>query len=208
MTTHSELTHSLERAWSAIRTINHDVPNAVIVIYAHSAGDRRGHFWYNAWHSTNGSQTTDIDEVHISSTILNEPAESVLQTLLHEAAHGLAKTRNLQDTSRQGRYHNAIYARLAAEVGLTTALEPGAGIITPDITGETHAKYQPILNDLQAALTLWQDQQTRRGRGTGKSSHLKLTCPECGRSIRASQKVIDAGPIICQPCKTAFIATA
>jgi hypothetical protein len=31
----------------------------------------------------------------------------VLGTLLHEAAHGLAQARSIQDTSRQGRYHTA-----------------------------------------------------------------------------------------------------
>jgi hypothetical protein len=31
----------------------------------------------------------------------------VLGTLLHEAAHGLADTREIKDTSRQGRYTTA-----------------------------------------------------------------------------------------------------
>src|SRR6266542_4043035 len=37
----------------------------------------------------------------------------VLATMLHEAGHGLAAARNLKDTSRQGRYHNAKYKALA-----------------------------------------------------------------------------------------------
>ena len=36
-------------------------------------------------------------------------------TLLHEAAHGLAQPRKVQDTSRGGRYHNRRYATLAAD---------------------------------------------------------------------------------------------
>jgi hypothetical protein len=42
----------------------------------------------------------------------------VLGTLLHEAAHGLAKTRGIKDTSRQGRFHNLRYKALAEELGL------------------------------------------------------------------------------------------
>jgi hypothetical protein len=42
----------------------------------------------------------------------------VLDTELHEAAHGLAAARGIQDTSRQGRYRNARYRGLAEELGL------------------------------------------------------------------------------------------
>ena len=49
----------------------------------------------------------------------------VLGTLLHEAAHGLAQARGIQDTSRQGRYHNRRYATLARELGLeVTSVQP------------------------------------------------------------------------------------
>src|SRR6266545_1119836 len=44
---------------------------------------------------------------------LRRGARDVLATMLHEAGHGLAAARNLKDTSRQGRYHNAKYKALA-----------------------------------------------------------------------------------------------
>jgi len=46
----------------------------------------------------------------------------VLGTLLHEAAHGMAATRQIKDTSRQGRYHNRRFAELAAELGITVEM--------------------------------------------------------------------------------------
>jgi hypothetical protein len=45
-------------------------------------------------------------------------AGSCSETLLHEAAHGLADVRRIQDTSNKNRYHNQRFARLAKELGL------------------------------------------------------------------------------------------
>ena len=56
---------------------------------------------------------------------LRRGARAVLGTLLHEAAHGVATTRGIKDTSRQGRYHNRRFAELAAELGIT--VEPARG---------------------------------------------------------------------------------
>jgi hypothetical protein len=47
-----------------------------------------------------------------------EGAEHTLTTILHEAAHALADVRQVQDTSRQGKYHNRRFVQLAAELGL------------------------------------------------------------------------------------------
>ncbi|WP_219419925.1 hypothetical protein [Pseudonocardia nigra] len=51
----------------------------------------------------------------------------MLGTLLHEAAHGVATTRGIKDTSRQGRYHNRKFAELAEELGITVALDGARG---------------------------------------------------------------------------------
>lgn len=51
----------------------------------------------------------------------------VLGTLLHEAAHGVASTRGIKDTSRQGRYHNRRFAQLATELGIVVAPDGARG---------------------------------------------------------------------------------
>jgi hypothetical protein len=38
----SNLTHALEKAWTAIRTVHPGVRPAVITVYRHAKGDRRG----------------------------------------------------------------------------------------------------------------------------------------------------------------------
>ena len=60
----------------------------------------------------------------ISGEGLARTPREVLGTLLHEAAHALAAARGITGTSRQGRYHNKKYARLADELGLDVAEDP------------------------------------------------------------------------------------
>ena len=46
-------------------------------------------------------------EVFIATELLADGAADVFGVLLHEAAHAIAAARDIKDTSRQGRYHNA-----------------------------------------------------------------------------------------------------
>src|SRR6266571_146279 len=58
---------------------------------------------------------------------LDRGARGVLGVALHEAAHAAAAVRRIQDTSRQGRYHNVRYRRLAEELGLPVEQMDGFG---------------------------------------------------------------------------------
>lgn len=206
MTTLSSLTSALERCWTAIRTINPDVRDAALVVYLHQNCDRRGHFQENSWTTTNALK---LDEVHISSHILAEGAQSVFRTLLHEACHSVATRRDVQDVSRQGRYHNKRFRDLARELGLTTAKEPGIGYVTPGITVRAQNTYANAIAELETAIELYQmlvPVGAGAGKGKGKRSRmLKLTCPVCHRIIRATRKTIELGPIVCGPCVAAFL---
>jgi hypothetical protein len=56
--------------------------------------------------------------VFVSGECLAQGPEMVLETLLHEAAHGVADARKIKDTSRGNRYHNQKFVELAEELGL------------------------------------------------------------------------------------------
>lgn len=101
MATISQTSHAIEGALTAIRMTHPDVRPAIVAIYRHERGDRRGHFQAEAWRVQGRKDAPD--EIHISSVILAEGAESVLRTLLQQAAHSIAAARGIQDTSRQGR---------------------------------------------------------------------------------------------------------
>lgn len=205
MTTLSGVTAALERCWTAIRTVHQDVRDAAMVVYLHERGDRRGHFWQDSWLTRENDK---LDEVHISSHILNQGSESVFRTLLHEACHSVAAFRGIQETSRQGRYHNRRFADLATELGLVVGKSPSDGCVTLYLTDEARGQYINAMADLGIALSLWQSLGAHNGQGDAHGRHntsVKLRCPQCRRIIRASRACVDVGPISCGVCLTWFV---
>jgi hypothetical protein len=114
---------ALEAMWETMRDRHSDVPAAVLVLGSGTIGMRPGevklgHFASTRWRLAEASDAAGVlPEVFVGGEGLVDGAAAVLGTLLHEAAHAIAHTRRIQDTSRQGRYHNRRYAALAAEMG-------------------------------------------------------------------------------------------
>jgi hypothetical protein len=160
----SLLVAALEHTWHTIRTHHPHVPEAVLVVASGADGKRLnlGHFAPHRW-QVNGA---DRHEVLIGGEGLHRGPLEVLGTLLHEAAHGLAQARGIQDTSRQGRYHNRRYATLARELGLEVASVPPIGWSATTVPTQTAAAYASPLQDLAAALILWRRHDHRLGTGS------------------------------------------
>ena len=158
-----------------------------------------GHFAPHRW-QVNGA---DRHEVLVGGEGLQRGPVDVLGTLLHEAGHGLAQARDIQDTSRQGRYHNRRYAQLARELGLEVAsIQPigWSATTVPDATADTYAGQ---LEDLAAALVLWRRQEHRTGAGPRSRNLLAATCG-CGRRIRVAKTTLAEAPILCSLCIQPF----
>jgi hypothetical protein len=102
-----------------------------------------------------GADSTAVAELFVGGEGLAQGAESVLATLLHEAAHGLADVRNIQDTSRQGRYHNTRYKAVGEELGLTVAQVAGIGWSGTALADDTAATYSAELGQLARAITAY-----------------------------------------------------
>jgi len=199
----SDLTAALERCWTAIRTVYPHTRPAIITVYLHLKGDRRGSYRQDSWTDHANDRT---DEVHISSHILSEGPESVFQTLLHEACHSVAVARGIQDTSRQGRYHNYEFQRIAYELGLLTAQTTTVGWVTTSLAPKTMITFENALGELEDALTIWQENTpppTPRTT-TSRSNGMRAECPSCHRMFRISNRSFDFGPILCVPCGVAF----
>ena len=96
----------------------------------------------------------------MAGEVVNDP-ERVLGTLLHEAAHALAHLRGIKDTSRGGRYHNAEFRTLAAEVGLDAAQVGTLGWSDTSLTEDTRAAYRVSLQRL-ATITVTRRAESRR----------------------------------------------
>jgi hypothetical protein len=196
--TASLLLAALEQAWQTIRTRHPEVPEAVLVVASGSEGKRLnlGHFAPHRW-QVHGS---DRHEVLVGGEGLQRGPTDVLGTLLHGAAHGLAQARSIQETSRQGRYHNRRYATLAAELGLEVTIVKPIGWSATTVPQHTAVSYSSLLEQLAAALVLWRRQEHRIGTGTRSRNLLAAACG-CGRRIRAAKATFAQAPIICGACQ-------
>ncbi|MGH3233143.1 MAG: hypothetical protein ACRDOH_07785 [Streptosporangiaceae bacterium] len=202
------LVAALDRAWAAVRARHPDVPEVVIALGAGSAGNAPGtltlgHFAGDRWQRGDGGS---LPEMFVAGEGLGRGARAVLGTVLHEAAHGLASTRGIRDTSRQGRYHNTRYRRLAEELGLAVAQVDGIGWSGTTVTDAAAAVYAAEIGDLAGALVAWRHPERRGGgRAGGSNNGLAARCG-CGRRIRVAPAVYDAGPITCGICGGDFTA--
>ena len=122
---------------------------------------------------------------------------------MHEAAHGLAQTRQVQDTSRGGRYHNRRYATLARELGLEVASVKPIGWSATTVPEPTASAYAWQLEELQAALVLRRRQEHRIGTGPRARNLLAAACG-CGRRIRVAKATLAQAPILCGACQQPF----
>ena len=197
----SLLVAALEHTWHTIRGRHPDVPEAVLVVASGAEGKRLnlGHFAPHRWQV----QGANRHEVLVGGEGLQRGPVDVLGTLLHEAAHGLAQARGVQDTSRQGRYHNRRYATLARELGLeVTSIQP-IGWSATTVPTQTAAAYAGQLEDLAAALILWRRQEHHSGTGPRSRNLLAAACG-CGRRIRVAKTTLAEAPILCGACEQPF----
>ncbi len=220
------LVAALTATWRAIQDRPADVPDVVLTLGSGSVGARRGevtlgHFAASRWHTTEPTTATDQDaeqdqeaedrgeeqpapglsmaELFVGGEGLRRGARDVLGTLLHEAAHGVATTRGVKDTSRQGRYHNRRFAQLGAELGIAVGLDGARGWSATTLPAETAAVYVAELAQLAEAITAYRRAESS---GPGPATTSRNNPPAlCGcspaRLIRVARAVLAAGPIVC-----------
>jgi hypothetical protein len=197
----SPLLATLEHAWAAIQARHPEVPDAVLVVA--SGGDAKrlhlGHFAPDRW-QVNGAGR---HEVLVGGEGLQRGPVDVLATLLHEAAHGLARARSIKDTSRQGRYHNRRYAQLAAELGLDVAHHERIGWSLTSVPDATVSAYTAVLDEIRVALVLWRYLDQLASTRVPSRNLLACTCP-CGRKLRAAKSTLADAPILCGACDQPF----
>lgn len=201
------LVTALDRAWAAIQARHPEVPAVVIALGAGSGGRdglKLGHFAPDRWERAGGR----LPELFVGGEGLARGARDVLGTLLHEAAHGVASGRQVQDTSRQGRFHNTRYKALAEEVGLAVAKTGSIGWSQTTVPDATAALYRPELRRLEEALVAWRHAEGRGRGGRASSNNGVAARCQCGRRIRIAASVLAAGPVTCGLCGTDFEADA
>ena len=197
------LVAAFEHAWAAIRDRHPEVPAAVLVVASGTATKHAkwGHFAAMRWQHG----PTQLPEVLVSGEGLKRPVDEVLTTLLHEAAHGLADARSIQDTSRQGRWHNKKFAALATEVGLQPSKDDRLGWSPCTLPSATADHYRPVLDRLGAALSAWRHPEPDNPTGRRSNNNGSACTCLCNRRIRVSNSALEDGPILCGVCDTPFL---
>lgn len=111
--------------------------------------------------------------------------------------------RGIQDTSRQGRWHNERFRALGTELGLTLEHHNQIGWSITTVPDDTCRRYRDELEGLALALVAYRRREPGRHGGRKSNNGLTAEC-DCGRKIRVSYKAFNAGPIICGVCTVAF----
>lgn len=141
---------ALERCWAKIRQRHPQVPDVVMIL---GPGDLKpgqvkfGHWSPARWTLTDGTRP----EVLITGECFELGAAETVGVLLHEAAHGLAWARKINDTSRQGRYHNTDFRILAEELGLAVKKDAVFGFNDTSMTKAALDVYEAEIRDLDVA---------------------------------------------------------
>jgi hypothetical protein len=210
----SRLTVAVEKTWDKVAKIHPDVPPVVVTI-AGGKADANGHFASARW-NLSGSR---LSELFLSGESLRRGAKATLVTIVHEAAHGANMTREKNDTSRQGRYHNEAFKATAEEFGLEVK-KGGNGWLTSgcDATEELCKTYRHELKRLEEALEDFYrlSEVELLGEGEEKESSTVAAVCQCAftrrglkevpgpRRIRISRNVLDMGGIACELCGSLF----
>jgi hypothetical protein len=193
--------------------------------WARDTWARRGHDAPDALDTMGADAAVRISELFVGAEGLARKGHDILATLLHEAAHGLAHARGIQDTARQGRYHNRNFAKLAEEVGIEVTKDTAPrgrniGYSITSIRQETIDKYIGLIAELESAIThvrtlpaLVKIDQPATPAPVGggvavtpapvRARRPGATC-DCGREVHIARAALAEAAIICGLCMSPF----
>ena len=150
-------------------------------------------------------------ELNLGAGTLNRPIENLVSTLLHECCHLWNIQQGIQDTSRNGAYHNKRFKSTAEARDLIISYDPRIGW---SITEPGDGLIEFILEQGWEDIMMNRNEGfSIRGGGTPSggagvvpitprgSNSRKYVCPCCGNSVRATKEV----HIACLDCGVPMI---
>lgn len=212
----SRVVSNLEIMWAEIANRHPEVPLAVVVV-ATGEGNRHGHFAKATWEMMGAR----VPEVLVAGESLAKGAEFILSVLIHEAAHGIGAAREVKNTSRQGRYHNTEFKKLALEIGMEYPADqkkgdPRFGWAFPSLPASVVDSYRDVVGPLQEAIDGFyrvlatKDESEDKEKSTCSAV---CQCKETARGIKmvpgprritVSKSVLALGGIACEVCGALF----
>lgn len=188
---------TLESCWDSMNAFTFNLKaRPVITIQSKGRKDALGWFWADKWKAGKAP----APELNISAEYLTRPFQDVLRTLAHEMVHHKAFEEGIKDTSREGRWHNKRFAKLAEAHGMEApphaegSLGYSAVVFGPRWKGELDG-----LESKFGGFDLARTGETL-GKEAGKGKMLLWECG-CGVKLRSGRKDLN---ILCQDCDGVF----
>lgn len=214
MTKTSSLLSIIEDIWSQLQSDRPDLPDALFTLGsgAEPRGEmRNGHYAYRRWRTRDSGEA--ICEIFIGGEGLKRGGRPVMATILHEATHALARSRNIKDTSDGNRYHNRRFMRLAMdEFGLVfpRGKEYKIGWSSGVIEDSNHS-YDEYISRLDTMIGNEQLYMVNAHEAEGKPVTQKRSrprwrcaCDDKDRYITPNKTIVEAGGICCAICGEPF----
>lgn len=207
----------LQRAYRALNKEYFAGELEDVIITIQTDPSRSAYAWISVGKVWNDKTENYYHEINMVAEYLNRPAEEVVASLLHEMCHLYNMQKGIQDTSRNGSYHNKAFAETAEAHGLNVAKGQKYGycITTPSISLKAWVEENTRKGCFRfARVATWKDGTPKTGKGEdqegrpatekkGKSNIIKYVCPKCGMIVRTSK---DAdGKIMCVDCAEILI---
>jgi hypothetical protein len=188
---------------AAITHYGLQVPAENIVVTIQTKGRRNavGWFWHGRWQPS-APKATSLHEINMSAEHLRD--HNMGELLLHELAHAENDHLGIRDCA--GRRHNKKFKVMAERLGLTVEKSGSLGFAFTDLGQPakdflTKISYKSEIFELSRV-----GESGVKGKKPG-SRLLKCECPDCGYTIRTTQKWLDTGLPVCA-CGTEMEASA
>lgn len=172
-----------------------ELPKPIITVSPDTTKGAYG--WCTSWKAWGNKEGATMDEgyyeINLCAEYLSRPIELVAETLLHEMVHLYNLQQKVQDTSRNGTYHNKRYKEAAEKHGLTVEKDAKYGWTKTSLNDEAKAFVASLQN---TKFELFRKRLPKIGKESKKSNSKKYVCPCCGTIVRATKEV----SIICGIC--------
>lgn len=127
----------------------------------------------------------EYHEINLSAETLKRHYYNTCATLLHEMVHHYCQSNGIKDTSRQGRYHNKDFKKIAEERGLIISYSSSIGWSLTEPSDKLKEYIDSLGLDFQK---LYRDTPIKEPKEAAKSKIFKYQCPVCGLKIRTSKE--------------------
>ena len=155
-----------------------------VVITIQSKGRLNADGWFTPGKIWKGvsEEAKDKHEINVSAEGLHKGEGAIITTLLHEMVHLYCHQLGIQDTSRQGRFHNKNFRNMADKCGLVCIEDTSIGTITPKLKDNEINNY--IVDKVIESKVFLHSRKNftngQSGKNKPKKSTLIYSCKSCG----------------------------